>query len=184
MDPIRELLDDHRSIMSQVVALRGAVADLALRGEAAVADALPIMGRIGHMMETQLALHARKEDEALFPALETVLGVLDGPVQVMRREHQAIHGEGERLRRTLHELQDVEHPLIEAGAEKMRALAVTGGAAATLRANAEEIIRLLDMHFEKEEEVLFPMALNMLDDQAMNQVSRRIEAIAASPGRN
>jgi len=177
MNPIQHLLDDHRRIMAQVEDLRGAVADLGARGEAAVADALPVLGRIGHMMETQLALHARKEDDALFPKLEAVLGEHDGPVQVMRWEHQMIHSEGERLRRTLHELHEVEHPQIEAGAEKLRALAATGGTAETLKANAEEIIRLLDTHFEKEEKILFPMALNILDDQMMIEVSDKIEAM-------
>lgn len=177
MNPIAQLLDDHRKIMAQVEDLRRAVVDLGMRGETAVADALPILGRIGHMMETQLALHARKEDDALFPALEAILGEHDGPVQVMRREHRAIHGEGERLRRTLQELHDVEHPQIEAGAEKLRALAATGGSAGTLKANAEEIIRLLDMHFGKEEEILFPMALDLLDDRMMNEVRGKIEAM-------
>lgn len=176
-DPIQHLLDDHRAIMAQVADLRRAAADLAARGEGAVADALPVLGRIAHMMETQLALHARKEDEALFPALEALFGGDGGPVQVMRMEHRAIHGEGERLRRTLRELHQVEHPQIEAGAEKLKALASSGGSADTLKASAEEIIRLLDMHFGKEEEVLFPMALNLLDDQVMQEVGGRIEAM-------
>lgn len=177
MNPVQQLLDDHRAIMAQVAELRRAVADLDARGEAAVADALPILGRIGHMMETQLALHARKEDDALFPALEAVFGGGDGPMRVMREEHRLIHDEGQRLRRTLHELHEVEHPKIEAGGMRLRSLATTGGTALTLRTNAEEIIRLLDMHFAKEEDVLFPMALNLLDERTMTDVARRMEAM-------
>jgi iron-sulfur cluster repair protein YtfE (RIC family) len=177
MDPVQHLLDEHRRIMDQVADLRGVVADLGKRGDAAVADAMPVLGRIGRMMETELALHARKEDEAFFPALEAALGEPGGPFQVMRAEHEAIYGEGERLRRTLHELHDVEHPRIEAGAERMRALAVTGGPAAALKANAEEIILLLDAHFRKEEEVLFPMAPSLLDARALDDVGGRIEAM-------
>ena len=177
MNPIQHLLDDHRSIMAQVVELRRTVADLETRGEGAVPDALPVLGRIGYMMETELAQHARKEDEALFPTMEVALGEGNGPVGVMRAEHKLIHGEGERLRRTLHELHEVEHPRIEAGAERLRALAISGGAAGTLKANAEEIIRLLDMHFQKEEEILFPMALSLLDETTLSDVGARIEAM-------
>ncbi|MBI3243031.1 MAG: hemerythrin domain-containing protein [Chloroflexi bacterium] len=179
MNPIEHLLEDHRLIMAQVADLRRATADLGARGEAALADALPVLGRIGHMMETQLALHAKKEDEALFPALEAVFGEQGGPTGVMRIEHKEIHGQGEILRKTLHELHQVEHPQIEAGAEKLKALAVTGGSADMLKVNAEEIIRLLDMHFGKEEDILFPMALNMLDDEGLAEVGQKIEAMLA-----
>ena len=69
MNPIEYLLEDHRAIMAQIADLRKAAADLAARGYAALPDVLPVLGRIGKMMETQLALHAKKEDDALFPAL-------------------------------------------------------------------------------------------------------------------
>jgi iron-sulfur cluster repair protein YtfE (RIC family) len=163
--------------MAQVADLRNAVADLAARGDAALPDALPVLARIGRMMETQLALHAKKEDDALFPALEAIVGAEDGPTSVMRTEHKKIHGQGELLRKTLHELNEVEHPKIEAGGAKLRELAAKGGTADSLRANCEEIINLLDMHFGKEEQILFPMAENILDDAAMADVGKKIEAM-------
>ena len=177
MNPVQHLLDDHKLIMAQVADLRNAVADLAARGDAALPDALPVLARIGRMMETQLALHAKKEDDALFPALEAIVGAQDGPTSVMRTEHKEIHGQGELLRKTLHELNEVEHPKIEAGGAKLRELAARGGAADSLRANCEEIINLLDMHFGKEEQILFPMAENILDDAAMADVGQKIEAM-------
>ena len=177
MNPIEHLLQEHRDIMSQVADLRRAVTDLSARGEAALPEALPVFRRIGRMMETQLAQHARKEDEALFPALEAIIGAEDGPTAVMRQEHKSIHGRGELLRRTLHELNEVEHPLIVAGGETMRSLTASGGTADSLRANAQEIIELLDMHFVKEEQILFPMAQNMLDEGQMEEIGKQMEAI-------
>jgi len=38
--------------------------------------------------------------------------------------------------------------------------------------------RLLDVHFEKEEQILFPMALQLLDAAALEEVARKMEAIA------
>ena len=177
MNPIEHLLEDHRLIMAQVAELRKPVADLKARGEAALPEALPVLGRIGHMMETELARHAKKEDEALFPAIEAIIGASGGPTYVMRMEHKAIHGQGELLRQTLYELHEVEHPKIEAGREKLKELVVNGGGAEALRENAEEIIRLLDMHFGKEEQILFPMAENMLDDETLAEVGKKIEGM-------
>jgi regulator of cell morphogenesis and NO signaling len=181
---IERLLEDHRQIMAEIADLRRAVADLDERGDAAVADALPVLGRIGAMMESRLALHARKEDDVLFPALESLFGDDAGPIPVMRAEHREIHGEGERLRATLRELHEVEHPRIEAGGERLRALGATGGSATVLRDNAREIIRLLDQHFGKEEQILFPMALDLLDESALNALGARIEAMSAGAGRD
>ena len=177
MNPIQHLLDEHKLIMAQVADLRKAAADLAARGEAAMPEALPVMSRIGKMMETQLALHAKKEDEALFPAIEAIVGVESGPTYVMRMEHIEIHGQGELLRRTLHELNEVEHPQIEAGRERLKELVAKGGSATALRENAEEIIRLLDMHFDKEEQILFPMAENMLAEETLDRVGKQIETM-------
>src|SRR3970040_1255161 len=74
MNPIEHLLQEHRDIMAQLADLRTAARGLEARGDSALPDALPVMRRIGHMMETQLALHARKEDEGLFPAIGAIIG--------------------------------------------------------------------------------------------------------------
>ncbi len=178
MNPIEHLLEEHRDIMAQVADLRTAVRDLAARGEAALPEALPVLRRIGHMMETQLARHAQKEDEALFPAVEAILGEESGPTVVMRAEHRGIHGQGQLLRQTLHELNAIEHLAIKAGGKSLLTAAATGDNADVLRATAEAIIDLLDVHFDKEEQVLFPMALQLLDVAALEEVARKMEAIA------
>ena len=116
-------------------------------------------------------------DDALFPALEAVLGAQGSPTAMMREEHKEIHGQGELLRQTLYELNEVEHPKIEAGGARLREMAATGGSAETLRANVEEIARLLDMHFAKEEQILFPMAENILDHEVMDEILRKLETM-------
>jgi hemerythrin-like domain-containing protein len=59
---------------------------------------------------------------------------------------------------------------------RLRELAAAGRDAEALRAAADEIIRLLDAHFAKEEQILFPMAETILDQAAMVEVSQKIEA--------
>ncbi len=176
-DPIEHLLDEHREIMAQVEPLRRAVRDLEKRGEAAVAGSLDALHSVGQMMATWLLAHAQKEDEALFPALEAVFGGAGGPTAVMRQEHRDIRAQAERFRRTLHELEAVEHPAIVAGGAKLRTMAAGGATAADLRATSLEVIRLLDLHFAKEEDVLFPMARRVLDVDALAEVARKMEGI-------
>jgi regulator of cell morphogenesis and NO signaling len=170
-DPIALLLEEHAAIMAEVAPLRRAVADLKRRGEAALPGARAALAAVGEMMGTRLLAHARREDEALFPALEQVFGG-SGPTAVMRLEHQA-----ETFRRTLRELEEVEHPAIVAGGEALRTMVAAGASAGALRATGAEIIRLLDLHFAKEEDILFPMARQLLSRQALEEVARRFEAL-------
>lgn len=174
--PIETLLKEHAEIMAEVSTLRKAVRELAHRGEGALAETLPIFDQITKMMATKLEFHRQREDQVFFPALEDVIGPY-GPTRVMRREHELIHTQGELLRQTLYELNEVQHPAIEAGAEKMRQLVAHGGSAAALRQTGEEIIELLDSHFGKEEHILFPMARNMLDETTMNEIAAQFEAM-------
>ena len=77
-------------------------------------------------METRLLLHARKEDDALVSALERIIGADDGPPAVMRREHEEVHAQAALFRRTLHELNEVEHPAIVAGGAQLASLVSAG----------------------------------------------------------
>lgn len=179
-DPIKELLQEHKTIMAQIADLRTAVKELASQGEAALAANLPIFDQIGQMMATELDLHRRKEDDVLFPVLEAIIGSHAGPTAVMRQEHRDIHQQGQLLRQTLHELNEVQHPAIEAGAEKLRRLTANGGNAAALQATGEEIIHLLDMHFQKEEAILFPMAYQILEPESLQQIAAQFEQLAGA----
>ncbi|MCC7362211.1 MAG: hemerythrin domain-containing protein [Anaerolineales bacterium] len=180
MDPIQYLLDEHRAILTGIGGLRAAADDLALRGEAALPAALPVLRGAGALMETQLEQHARKEEATLFQALEAIFGADGTPTVVMRREHQDLHAQGEALRQTLRELNEVEHPAIEAGGAQLRSLAARGGSAVGLAGTAMDILRLLEQHFAKEEQVLFPMAANLLDEAQLAEVGAAIERLDSS----
>ena len=176
-DPIDRLLEEHREIMAEVEALRRAVRELKDRGELAVAEAMPALEAVGRMMGTRLLAHARREDEALFPAIEKALGHAGGPTAVMRQEHRLIHAEAARFRETLRELNEVEHPAIVAGGAALRRMTAQGAKADELRATGEQIIRLLDLHFGKEEDILFPMAREVLSQEDLAQVAHEMEKL-------
>lgn len=180
IDPIGVLLEEHRTLMQAFAPLRRAVRDLGERGDDALEDARPELAAVARIMATDLLAHARKEDEALFPALEAVFGSESTPTAAMRAEHASIHAEAERFRRTLHELNEVEHPAIVHAGSVLQGLVAGRADAGRLRATAERILELVDAHFQKEETVLFPMACAILTPEALADVGRRMEALAES----
>ena len=179
-DPIEQLLEEHRAIMARVEDLRRAIVMLNHRGEAALPEVRAALEAVSEMMSTELLAHARREDEALFPALEAVFGPAGGPTSVMRDEHRAIHGQADRFRKTLHELNEVEHPAIVAAGARLRTLTAERASASDLRVIGATIVELLDLHFGKEEDILFPMAREVLSPEAMRDVAKKIEELDAA----
>ncbi len=91
-----------------------------------------------------LATHAHLEDELLFVPLEGPLGPNGGPLAVMRAEHEQVEGMLERLA----QVEDVEEA----------------------EALAARLVAIAHEHFEKEEEVLFPMADQLLGEEELRSL--------------
>ncbi len=89
--------------------------------------------------------HANLEEELLFPALETHLGTT-GPLAVMRTEHDDI----KHALRQIEEAQDFDD-----------------GANCVARA-----LSILRDHFQKEEEVLFSIARQTLDEETQIRLGK------------
>jgi regulator of cell morphogenesis and NO signaling len=161
MDPIDHLLRDHRAIMEGIEPLRRAIPDLRTGGPGALEAALPALEAAERVVATRLLLHARKEDEALFPAIEAALGDA-GPTAMMSHEHRAIDDVA-RYRALRRELET-------AGPSVAGALADT----------AAELLDLLDRHFDKEEVVLFPIARDVLSSATKAEIAARLESLEAA----
>lgn len=96
------------------------------------------------LLTAALATHANLENELLFSALDPHLGPA-GPLAVMRMEHDQI----ESLLTQAQEAQDVKQ-------------------AQQLVLQAVQVAR---NHFAKEEQVLFPMALQVLDEPTLSELA-------------
>jgi iron-sulfur cluster repair protein YtfE (RIC family) len=92
------------------------------------------------VLERLLLAHARIEEELLFPRLEPHLGQM-GPLAVMRSEHRDIDG-----------LLDAARQESDLGA---------------LKSLISRLIVLAHGHFQKEEQVLFAMTRQFLDDATL-----------------
>jgi hemerythrin-like domain-containing protein len=111
------------------------------------ADSVALVKSQGAMLSAALASHAHLENDLLFSALEAHLPTEGGPLAVMRMEHDEIEG-------TLKRLPDIQDL---AEARKMLLHAIQ---------TARE-------HFAKEEQVLFPMAKQMLEASTLEQLSAK-----------
>jgi iron-sulfur cluster repair protein YtfE (RIC family) len=154
-DPIQRLLDEHADLRARLEPLRRAVRDLPAGGPVDVAAALRALRDGARILTTDLIAHARREDEAFFPAVEEAMGGAFGPTSVMRQEHVSIHD----------------------GADRFRGLVEGNADAGALRETGAALLGLIDDHFAKEEQVLFPLSRNVLDAESLRAVALRMEAL-------
>ncbi len=96
------------------------------------------------VLEAMVDSHATLEDELLFAALEPYLGKHDGPLAILRAEH-------EEMKRLLWQIEDT----------------VDGDEAIVL---VKEALTAARIHFQKEEQVLFPMARRLLGDEELTRL--------------
>ena len=100
-----------------------------------------------------------------------------GMAAVMRAEHVDIEAQAQLFRRTVQQLERVEHPAILAGGDALAAVAAGAADTAGLVALARDLVDLLESHFGKEEAILFPMAQQMLSPDERADVARRMDAL-------
>ena len=155
--PVTELMNDHRLIEKVMAELERRLAlDPAAVPAAFVAQALAFFTGFAD------ASHHFKEEEALFPALAARgVPVEGGPIGMMLHEH----GVGRKL-------------LAGMRAELEAAGAGDGKACAALRDYAARYIELLRNHIWKEDNVLFRMAQQLLDEEAAAALRARFRESA------
>ena len=106
----------------------------------------------------ELETHSKKEETVLFPMMETYLGKDGGPIAVMEYEH-------EQARKTLQLFMDES---------KNHLSAQDNDTIRTVLSYAIQAYSLLSVHFMKEENVLFPMADQMLSEEEKATLNQNI----------
>lgn len=155
IDPIENLTAEHRLAIEALDRLENTLTKNALDAEDVAA-----LGEIVAFFNGELEIHLRKEEKALFPALESFLGRRGGPIGVMLYEH-------EDLRKTFQ--------LFKNGVDAIRAGTDPAGAAA--RENGYHIIGVLTNHIHKEDNVLFKMAARTLSENALSEIAEKMKSL-------
>ncbi len=124
---------------------------------------LPVLKAQGAILAAGLTPHAQMENDLLFPALEAHLGT-DGPTAAFRAEHAEIESAFERLRQ-LREL-NRDHNQIDAALARLPETP----SLAEARDLIDEIVHAAREHFAKEEQMLFPMAEQLLGERTLEEL--------------
>jgi hemerythrin-like domain-containing protein len=111
------------------------------------ADVASVVAAIRTLAAPLLA-HAENEERALFPDLEPSMGGEVGPLAVLTEEHHVLHGQLDRM--------TADPPRWE------------------LEQVLDAFLRLLRGHIEKEEDVLFPAAAQLIDGSRLERMDREI----------
>jgi regulator of cell morphogenesis and NO signaling len=112
----------------------------------------------------QLKLHAKREDEGLFPMMARRLGENDRTIETMEFEHKKAD----------QHLQDFLTEADQVG------VTIDETAAKTITVYAVQAYATLTQHFAKEEKVLFPMAENILSVEEKDELEQLFKVDRAS----
>lgn len=156
---IASLCDDHRMIEKVLGALERFACEPLRVPVPTWARALDFVSKFAD------DLHHGKEEEVLFPELaRRGLPPDSGPIACMLHDHT----QGRDLRRAMSEALPMlgSHPACEVA----------------LRENAREYVRLLRFHIQKEDQVLFPLAGTIVDDEGQRSLYRRFAEVVARHG--
>lgn len=141
--PVESLTSEHRVIQSVLDAMQREVEDRLSAGELRV----PFWERcMSFLRDFADRCHHGKEEELLFPMLERI-GVPEGPVGVMRTEHE----QGRAM-------------------VKWMATALDEGNVDALAGAASGFVQHLRQHIYKEDHVLFPMAQQALSTEQVAEL--------------
>lgn len=157
--PIGILMDEHKIILQNLEQLQRVVSQVdAARGFADIQDQLNRLRPITHLL-LDTESHHQREEETIFPRLERH-GVT-GPPRMMRLEHEELRAK----KRKLAEL-----------AEQAGKVSFTGFAKELSEAGGY-IANVLRNHIYKEDNVLYPTALDTLAPEEWNKVAEEFDRI-------
>lgn len=161
-DPIATLMEEHRRFLERLESFRDELRGVRA-GAVAPADAPRRVAAFAGFLEEDVdRLHGRKEEAGLFPVLERHLPVEGGPVEVMLTEHESLREHQRSLARGAEKLQG-EPSAIEIISSIDTAFGAVRG--------------LLSDHIAKEDQVLFPMARELLSADEMLEVSEIFQRV-------
>lgn len=114
---------------------------------------------VAEFIKDDVRMHFLNEEEVLFPLLEKVPGMREGPLKMMNVEHEEFRKNNERLQEM---------------AERLRFHEDLSGFRDELIETGRAIIILLREHIDKEDNVLFPMAQRFLGDKTLFDAAKKM----------
>lgn len=183
-DPIAILLAEHVQAYALFAAFEAALNGIGGGEPAAGRQALDAAETLLAFLDGGLELHIRKEEEPLFPRLKAALPADDRLIDEMVAEHDQARLKREALRATLDEvLGGHDHGELRREREELRAAAVAAARApaaadlAALRQAGRAVLQTLRVHFQNEEEIVFPLAPDLLTPDELRAAGAEMVAL-------
>lgn len=181
-DPIAILLAEHEIASRRFAALEQALDALSPIDPTATARALDTVWQTLAFLERDLEVHIRKEEEPLFPLLKAALPADDRLIDEMVAEHDQARLKRADLRAALDDLLG-GHDDVRQQRDHLRTALLTAtprptaAGIATLRRAARAVLQTLRVHFQNEEELVFPLAPQLLTAEQLAEAGRQMIAI-------
>jgi hemerythrin-like domain-containing protein len=154
IDPIARFMQEHDVAMGHLAALNKAAKECRVNGYSP--DLVRRLSAAVGFLKEEVAVHNGREEQALFPVLERYV---EGPTQMMRREHRAMRSELRRLQQTVKRVQHA--PRVDANMEE-------------LCVRSQTVVQLFVNHIHKENQILFPLVRKFLTKDALREIARRL----------
>ena len=156
-DPLERLMSEHQHGLKELEKMLSAGIELKTNGFKSVT--YEALCAATNFINKDIRTHNQNEENTLFPKLEAKIGE-GGPTSVMRSEHQQLWSALDQLESELREL-----PSSTSDATRIARIAEL----------TTFIHDLLKQHISKEDNILYPMARQMLTQEDLRQVSLRME---------
>jgi hemerythrin-like domain-containing protein len=161
--PTQILRGEHRQIDEQLDVLSAALRRLGDRGpEAEVLDRIESVARY---IDSEMAVHHRKEEDCLFPFLEEFLASENLRLDARIADHEDLNIMTGKFKEALHECRELEGGRRAAFSAQM------------LRGYGLYIVHLVREHLLKEDQILFLVADEYLTEEQEAQVLSRFAAV-------
>jgi hemerythrin-like domain-containing protein len=186
---IEHLLAEHDGGRRQFSTLRAAVA-AGQTGRIAPAEAVAQAHAALDYLNVALELHISKEEGPLFPRLKAVLPDDDRLVDEMIAEHDLIRIKRDALRDVVLRVLNDDHDGVRAGLHALRD-AVAGAALhdgpakpwfAEFAGAVQGVVTKAEVHFQNEEELVFPLASQLLSSAALELIEAEIAVLDQAEG--
>jgi hemerythrin-like domain-containing protein len=180
---IRQLLAEHAVGRQQFAALGAAIA-VAQAGETPPAMTVAQVDAVLEYLNGALERHIAKEEGPLFPRLKAALPADDRLIDEMVAEHDLIRIKRDALQRVIDVL-DGGHQTLRAEFQTLRT-AVAGVESRTdgsgkwltkLAAAVHSVVEKAEVHFENEEELVFPLAAQLLDTATLDRIEQEMQTL-------
>jgi iron-sulfur cluster repair protein YtfE (RIC family) len=183
---IAHLLEEHADGYRHFDTLEAAVAAVRPDDTAAIAGALAEAEEALGYLAGALEIHIAKEEGPLFPRIKAAMPPGDRLIDEMIAEHDLIRMKGDELRAVIDDLLGGHDDLLLDLSTVRERLAAVGAATprlarelAELESAVHAVVEKARVHFQNEEELVFPLAPRLLDPAALAAIMAEMTAIDA-----